>query len=1085
MAVPLSEQREINRREKKRRSAMNLPGDILPEQFMLRQLDYDELPSDSQQSALEIAGHGLATGAEKLLAPFDLMGSSVRDVISGAVTGDWKEFNPADQLLTPFSLTENRMDGREHLRRMGAFGMSPKGEDTWGNFFGGVAYEVATDPVTYLPGIGLLNVAHKLYRAGKSGIAKAAAANAADSAYTAALRVPAQKLDKVLDNVETIGTAMFDRTAKGAIGREGQHLGRKMFSAEEQAMYDAADMSAEIRKGFIKQGIDIKNQDIQRDFLNLFEDPALKGVKGEVAPFDFSRAPSLQKAEPEIRKMQDYLVDVNDRRASLGLPTLGLQDIPNYFPRQAGHVPQSVRQVLKETWELSGEAAMRLTGKSRRMAPDLKSPHDIARKQWLKVGEGGTRLLQEMTSDPDLVGALRRGGTMPDMMREMQRKYGGELPADFFKTKKQGGRRHHARTLAKWIGRMDDSMTQQGGFFNGDFVDAFTGYSRHSERVLAAADTLLGDIADRLKPGLEEMLQRMASGQPVGVPGVGDLANSTTLGGMFKSLGMNGKKASSNLFKKVTGEDATDDILSSFMKLRVPKQFAADTHRMLQPLISDRKRSFWLDYFHKVTNLFKRSVTGHFPSFHIRNRTSAEVQNIAFGNYGRNPATALPEMVAQNANTSKIFKGEAITGAADWDVFKGAGIGDREATDLLIKSILDMEIIGSPTSVGDVGGDFMRVNQLQRVLDRDLYGGKVDAPKVFTTQAIKNYFTRWGENAGDMVEAYNRIPAFLSIIKREGGKFPGSAQEKLTAAIREASQQIRLSQIDYSDMTPFEKDYMKVIFPFYGFAKGITKGVATELYEHPAGGLMQSIRLQARGTQQDRESIERGEILPEYMQRGGALPFGRDQEGNLSALTDFGLMHEQVLEAADNAGAMSLGMLNPLIKGTIEGFSGTSLYHNEPLSQLDPNVGRLWSNLKQITTGVKTHHPAPMAGVLKPFENVMPSPYVVENWISSSPATRYLSTLRTLTDTRKYQPVEMFGMPIPPIIPNILTGLKVSQVSPQRQLHATRELVNNRMEEMGLGRSAKYVYVPRLKTIDEREAGLMALQRKLQRINPE
>jgi hypothetical protein len=74
----------------------------------------------------------------------DLPGSSVRDVLSGQ--------NPFDQYLTPFD-NINRMSGRGLLHHHGLIGATP----TWGNFAGGLATEVATDPLLLMSGHMLLN----------------------------------------------------------------------------------------------------------------------------------------------------------------------------------------------------------------------------------------------------------------------------------------------------------------------------------------------------------------------------------------------------------------------------------------------------------------------------------------------------------------------------------------------------------------------------------------------------------------------------------------------------------------------------------------------------------------------------------------------------------------------------------------------------------------------------------------------------------------------------------------------------------------------------------------------------------------
>lgn len=74
----------------------------------------------------------------------DLPGSSVRDVLA------WK--NPFDQYLDPLGDSQ-RTSGRDLLRSYGMAGQ----HDTWGNFAGGLASEIATDPTNLISGKAILN----------------------------------------------------------------------------------------------------------------------------------------------------------------------------------------------------------------------------------------------------------------------------------------------------------------------------------------------------------------------------------------------------------------------------------------------------------------------------------------------------------------------------------------------------------------------------------------------------------------------------------------------------------------------------------------------------------------------------------------------------------------------------------------------------------------------------------------------------------------------------------------------------------------------------------------------------------------
>lgn len=75
----------------------------------------------------------------------DLPGSMARDTIAGVATGNFSKHNPFDQLLTPLR-DDNRTTGRDLNRMAGLAGR----KDTYGNWWGGLGTDIATDPLTYL-----------------------------------------------------------------------------------------------------------------------------------------------------------------------------------------------------------------------------------------------------------------------------------------------------------------------------------------------------------------------------------------------------------------------------------------------------------------------------------------------------------------------------------------------------------------------------------------------------------------------------------------------------------------------------------------------------------------------------------------------------------------------------------------------------------------------------------------------------------------------------------------------------------------------------------------------------------------------
>ena len=102
---------------------------------------------------LQRLGSASLSGVAGLGNILDLPGSSIRDLLALK--------NPLDQWLPwMWARSEGRTSGRDLARQ---FGLAGK-EDTYGNWWGGLAVELLTDPLTYT-GIGALTKAGKATQA--------------------------------------------------------------------------------------------------------------------------------------------------------------------------------------------------------------------------------------------------------------------------------------------------------------------------------------------------------------------------------------------------------------------------------------------------------------------------------------------------------------------------------------------------------------------------------------------------------------------------------------------------------------------------------------------------------------------------------------------------------------------------------------------------------------------------------------------------------------------------------------------------------------------------------------------------------
>lgn len=139
----------------------------------------------------------------------DVPGSMVRDAIGGE--------NPFDQLLSPWR-GDNRLTGRDLARQWGLAGQ----EDTLGNMLGGVALEMAMDPLNIIPAAGLLRRAFQ-------GRKIAKAARAADAANDASLALRAKgwmpeevaAMTKIRKHGSDVPARLYHETSAPVFGARG------------------------------------------------------------------------------------------------------------------------------------------------------------------------------------------------------------------------------------------------------------------------------------------------------------------------------------------------------------------------------------------------------------------------------------------------------------------------------------------------------------------------------------------------------------------------------------------------------------------------------------------------------------------------------------------------------------------------------------------------------------------------------------------------------------------------------------------------------------------------------------------------
>lgn len=513
------------------------------------------------------------------------------------------------------------------------------------------------------------------------------------------------------------------------------------------------------------------------------------------------------------------------------------------------------------------------------------------------------------------------------------------------------------------------------------------------------------------------------------------------------------------------------ELLSQF---DLPEDIAADVQRVYGTtldLSNDEVAQGFVDGIDKALNVFKTAVTTPWPAFHVRNAFGALVQFSLNGVYDpfRPAATRHIGVIKDGANLLTGGKVEGLDKIPYLAKFEG------DLDDEVRKMAFSFGVFDSPGQHRDLHGSLQtpRTSLLgvensegkglaSRLWDYWKRGAKLDLESETQKGMMGRILSqgnpaniaggrgshtrfigaRAGIPVGDLTEGSVRLGGFIALLKQ--GYDPA-----------EAAKRIRMLQVDYSDLTDFERRYMRRVFPFYTYAKGMQKYLTNELVTKPGGPITQTMRFQARSADNDART-------PEYIRRGTAirLPSAAGDETR-SYITGFGLMHEPAIGVLDRVAAAlpvvgqgdlaglaygSLAASNPVPKGLYEYASGVSLFRESPLgggerlSNLDPPVGRALSNVGKTI------------GLVDPERrDAVQLPRLLEVGISNSPASRAVSTVRSLTDERKSLPQKLL---------NFGTGLRITTLSPEKQEFTLQQRAEELMRELG-GRAFERTYIPK------------------------
>jgi hypothetical protein len=622
-----------------------------------------------------------------------------------------------------------------------------------------------------------------------------------------------------------------------------------------------------------------------------------------------------------------------------------------------------------------------------------------------------------------------------------------------------------AGPLAAFIFRQAPESRRAGIYT--DPLNAVNNRIRSFAKAQGNADTVLDTLSNR------DLLVRSITPAGNNVPisrvldGL-DLDRQAALTEIAKRMGVGSSPKELDLLGQTPiGERLAGDLISANPKLQGPKPVG--------PL---------LNAYDSMTSLFKGSVTSPFPAFNARNRVSGVVREALSGSGnlgslagagGRGVST--PDNIASKLsrglelNPAEAAQARAIPGIAEY-------LAEGASTEDALRRLVYRHLPGRGQGYGlDVARDGRRAAAAQtsdEIVDIGMVGGVGGTQAFSGREAIRKLVPRsWAEinplnQAGVLDNVVSGVPrSRTGFTPAASGQYLGEHVENLNRIAPflrrvmggtdpvEAARRVLDTQVDYSRgaLSKFENEVMTRAIPFYKFSRGNLPHIIKEVATDPGG---RTAALLKASNAQHRVQGTDSQILPDYVADSLAVPMGEGPDGSKRYLRALGLMEEDLFGIVDPQNPVKGlldeigGRLNPLLKAPLEIKTNQSFFQTgRPLDQMDPTLGRIVSNLKQLRTG-------------EPQELAAWQPGLGDALLSNSPLSRISTMVRQMTDPRKL-PAFLNGQDPDgglPLLLSQLSGLKVSDISPESMDRQLRDQLAEEMKELG-SRSFETQYVPR------------------------
>lgn len=398
-------------------------------------------------------------------------------------------------------------------------------------------------------------------------------------------------------------------------------------------------------------------------------------------------------------------------------------------------------------------------------------------------------------------------------------------------------------------------------------------------------------------------------------------------------------------------------------KYGIPTQIYNDLIASSKNIKHPAKMGNFIKNWGKLNALIKGALTQFYPAFYLRNifsdfmlsfmsngfdaATFGDAVNIAFGRDVelKSVTAGLRKGVAEGAATTGDIHKHLMSGR----VFQGGkyaqfvdelqGVGYEAEFNQLTRRL------SSGKTLKEASGAASKEGKVLPKIKESIFN-KLGVFKWLFERTVPEQFRAHVKNLGlreivQIGEKFTRSAHFLARMR---------AGDSMDAALRHT----RVHLLDYSDLTQFEKEIMSNTVLFYSWSRKIIPRLYDNFFDSPA-----KVAFVLRGT--TAPSVERDEILPEWIRKSAAIPYGKDgyvyglgspfeELNKFDWTTSTHSVPKNMTELLESVGEVfrkGIAQTNPFIKGTVELATGEDLFYGKAWEGMD-RLGPEWWLLQKM-----------------------------------------------------------------------------------------------------------------------------------------